>query len=179
MSVAATIDLHWEVKKKALEFWQEIIWHCLQNQGMIDGQFPEVTFSKADRKIVTLNEHEIRRRLSKVLVELSKNGCLEVLMVVIQDDCDIDVVVKAVDVTKTIVALLNEYKVFVSENENFIINCEDEKVKRFVKFAQQDLDKIVENKRKWMKNLDGFGSVLDDILRDYEDDEDINTMDCY
>ena len=75
---AAVNDLHWEVKVYALRFWKEVISYQLANQGMIDGAFPSVTFSKQSRKIVTLDSAEIHTRLSKVMHELGKNGCLKV-----------------------------------------------------------------------------------------------------
>lgn len=66
MMRATVIDLHWEVKAKALCFWDKSICNRLQDQGMIDGSFPSVTFSKENRKIVTLTENEIKNRLNKV-----------------------------------------------------------------------------------------------------------------
>lgn len=75
---AAVNDLHWEVKVYALTFWKEVISCNLANQGMIDGVFPSVTFSKQLRKIVTLDSAEIHTRLSRVMHELGKNGCLQV-----------------------------------------------------------------------------------------------------
>lgn len=52
MSAAALSDLDWEVKLQALEFWQVIIDESLTQQGMLDGAFPELTFSKEKQKIV-------------------------------------------------------------------------------------------------------------------------------
>ena len=91
MSYAAIFDLYWEVKTNALDFWGKVTLNHLQNQGMIDGRFPDVTFSKEHRKIVTLTEHEIKNRLTKVLQQLSANGCLGVFMAAIQDECDLEV----------------------------------------------------------------------------------------
>lgn len=66
MSHAVMIDLYWEVKVKALYFWHKVLERHLMDQGVIDGTFPKITFSKEHRKIVTLNETEVRRRLVKV-----------------------------------------------------------------------------------------------------------------
>lgn len=66
MSHAAVTDLHWEVKVNALDFWHNVLERHLMDQGVIDGSFPKITFSKENRKIVTLNEIEIKRRLVKV-----------------------------------------------------------------------------------------------------------------
>lgn len=74
----ATSDLHWEVKVNALSFWDSVIDHETANQGMIDGAFPAVTFSKTSRKIVTLTPPEIQKRLRLVLDELQSIGCLQV-----------------------------------------------------------------------------------------------------
>ena len=53
MSSAATTDLDWEVKLEALSFWQVIIDESLTNQGMMDGKFPEYSFStNGSKKIV-------------------------------------------------------------------------------------------------------------------------------
>lgn len=75
---SAVVDLHWEVKVSALNFWDAIIDYETANQGMIDGAFPAVTFSKASRKIVTLTPLEIKKRLEVVLENLEKQGCLQV-----------------------------------------------------------------------------------------------------
>jgi hypothetical protein len=78
MAYAAVSDLHWEVKVNALEFWEKVIEQHLSDQGMIDGVFPSVTFSKENRKIVSLTENEIKLRLNKVLGELARIRCLQV-----------------------------------------------------------------------------------------------------
>lgn len=109
MASAATHDLHWEVKVNALDFWQKVICNELSNQGMIDGAFPTVTFSKQHRKIVTLNEKEIQNRLNKVLLSLSDNGCLGVLLSTMQDKCDLPVAKKAVEITKKLSEHLKKY----------------------------------------------------------------------
>lgn len=78
MATAAVLDLHWEVKVNALQFWRHFIKSHLTDQGMLDGSFPNVTFSKEHRKIVQLNETEIKRRVNKALDDLSKQKCLGV-----------------------------------------------------------------------------------------------------
>lgn len=78
MSVAAVFDLHWEVKTNALTFWDHFVKSHLSDQGMLDDSFPNVTFSKEHRKIVSLNEAEIKRRLNKALDELARQRCLGV-----------------------------------------------------------------------------------------------------
>lgn len=78
MTVAAVSDLHWEVKVNALEYWRHLIASHFTDQGMLDGSFPNVTFSKEHRKIVQLNETEIKRRINKALDDLAKQNCLGV-----------------------------------------------------------------------------------------------------
>lgn len=78
MTVAAVLDLHWEVKVNALQFWSQFINAHLNDQGMLDGIFPNVTFSKEHRKIVVLDGDEIRRRISKALDKLASQNCLSV-----------------------------------------------------------------------------------------------------
>ena len=78
MACSAVSDLHWEVKVNALEFWEKVIERQMSDQGMIDGVFPSVTFSKENRKIVLLTENEIKLRLNKVLGELARIRCLQV-----------------------------------------------------------------------------------------------------
>ncbi|KAJ8953909.1 hypothetical protein NQ318_019149 [Aromia moschata] len=111
MTHAATADLHWEVKVNALLFWEKVITFHLTHQGMIDGVFPKVTFSKEHRKIVTLNEHEVRKRLIQVLNQLSETGCLAVLVTAMRDDCDVEVIKAATKITDKFVRLLKDYRV--------------------------------------------------------------------
>nr|CAI5846382.1 unnamed protein product [Callosobruchus analis] len=82
-SHAATADLHWEVIEKHLT-----------HQGMIDGTFPEV-----------------KKRLIKVLEQLSATGCLAVFAAALQDDSDLEVAKTALDLIKDFVGMLKKYKV--------------------------------------------------------------------
>jgi hypothetical protein len=79
MTVAAILDLHWEVKINALKFWSHFIKSHLTDQGMLDGHFPTVTFSKEHKKIMSLDENEIKQRLTKALDELARQRCLGVM----------------------------------------------------------------------------------------------------
>lgn len=105
----AVNDLHWEVKIKALAFWEIFIRQQIQLQGVIDGTFPTVTFSKEKRKIVSLTPREIILRLTKILDELSARGCLGVLLACIEDDSDLSVVKATLPVIKILVAFLDKY----------------------------------------------------------------------
>lgn len=235
MCHAVISDLHWEVKLNSLDFWQRVICNHLQNQGMIDGTFPNVTFSKEHRKIVTLTEIEVQNRLNKVLVQLSNCKCLTVLVSAMQDDCDLEVTKKAVTITNKLSSLLTAYNIksvksvmtgsspafsscsssvyssppvtphvdFSDEILDQIINSKDINLltnvyspsndsgisntdfkpiqivtpELFVNFLQKDLDSFIKEREKWLNGIDNLGSLLDDILKTYE--EDMNSMDCY
>ncbi|XP_034249163.1 uncharacterized protein LOC117650022 isoform X2 [Thrips palmi] len=109
-------DLHWEVKVNALNFWQLIIDHRMNDQGMIDGVFPQVTFSKEHRKIINLTPAAIQERLRKVLVELSQNGCLHVLLETIQKDEDLEVVKKASQIITSLSGVLERHGLLEPKN---------------------------------------------------------------
>lgn len=102
-------DLHWEVKINALHFWRIFIRRQFTNQGMIDGIFPTVTFSKEKKKIVTLTEKEILLRIHKILNDLSDHGLLGILLECLNDDCDLEVVKAAVYIIKKLSLCLDTY----------------------------------------------------------------------
>lgn len=109
MAFAAIQDLFWEVKVKAIEFWRCVIERHLQYQGVIDGSFPSVTFSKEHKRIVTLTQQEITRRLTKVLTRLSGCGCLGVLLATLDDQDDLLVLKNGVSTIKTLTAFFDKY----------------------------------------------------------------------
>ncbi|KAK2575840.1 hypothetical protein KPH14_007215 [Odynerus spinipes] len=110
MFVAAVFDLHWEVKTSALEFWKHFITSHFSDQGMLDGSFPNVTFSKEQRKIVALDENEIKRRLNKALDELARQNCLSVLLITLKDDSDFEVCKASAMIIKKLKTFLLKYK---------------------------------------------------------------------
>ncbi|XP_019865308.2 uncharacterized protein LOC109594533 isoform X2 [Aethina tumida] len=79
MSHLGVYDYELEVRVNVLHFWKKVIEKLLSEQGMIDNEFPEVTFSKDTRKIIILDDQEILKRLRKVMNTLSEVGCLFVL----------------------------------------------------------------------------------------------------
>ncbi|XP_055677021.1 uncharacterized protein LOC129786200 [Lutzomyia longipalpis] len=109
MAHCAVNDLHWEVKINGLLFWRNVIQRQCQHQGVIDGVFPSVTFSKENKKIVMLNEREISLRIGRILDELSVRGCLGVLMECLKDDCDLAVVKVAVEIIENLKTFLSKY----------------------------------------------------------------------
>lgn len=102
-------DHHWEVKVNALCFWKMEFQRQLKNQGMIDGVFPSVTFSKEHKKIVTLTEREIKLRLAKVLAEVQQYGYYGVVLRCLKDEYAIEVLKIIVKGIKTMNSKLNEY----------------------------------------------------------------------
>jgi hypothetical protein len=110
MAAAASTDFHWEVKINALDFWYAVIRKCLKCQGMIDDRFPGVTFSKTTRRIINLDNKEIKSRLLIVLDQMSENRCLAVLMTALNDP-DLPVVKKAVEILEFLIKHLEEYDV--------------------------------------------------------------------
>ncbi|CAG9859724.1 unnamed protein product [Phyllotreta striolata] len=118
MSHAVVSDLHWEVRVSALKFWELVVDDRLTQQGMIDGSFPSVTFS-VQKKIVTLNPAEIRKRLIAVLLELSEMGCLYVFYEALRDDCDLEVAKCATRAVANFADLLKQYEVTERAVEEF------------------------------------------------------------
>ncbi|XP_058796302.1 uncharacterized protein LOC131667108 [Phymastichus coffea] len=111
MTAAAVLDLDWEVKINALEFWRHFIKSHLTDQGMLDGQFPSVTFSKEHKKIVSLDECKIKQRLNKVLDELARQRCLGVLLVSLKDESDLEVAKTSANIIADLRKILLCYKI--------------------------------------------------------------------
>lgn len=111
MVSAALADFHWEVQLNALKFWRIVIHSLLSDQGMLDGTFPPVTFSRETRKIVTLTESEIQKRLIRILYELSSIGCLTALVKLLHEDTELDIMETALNISLDLLNILNQYKV--------------------------------------------------------------------
>lgn len=118
MNDAVLKDLHWEVRHNALEFWNDRLEELLGNQGMIDGDFPKFTFSVENRKIVSLNNEEITKRLKLVLNKLCEIGCLTVLRYSLTDDSNIEVSKKALNILKKLIYLLEKYRIDKTDFSN-------------------------------------------------------------
>lgn len=231
MSAAAVADLHWEVRVAALDFWACAIDRELADQGMLDGAFPPVTFSR-DRKIVQLTEREVRTRLNVALDRLADAGCLAVLQRTAVDTCDLQVARRAVRITNELARHLRRYSLLDGVDATAapgaprdayrtgsvrapprehalsddvieaIVNSSDASLLGgvagsggregrappstrvlpphvFKQFVAQDLDAQLETRSSWLASVtDDLGSLLDDILQSYEDN-DVNAMDCY
>lgn len=171
---SATYDLHWEVKVNALCFWEKVIQRFLANQGMIDGFFPSVTFSKENKKIVTLTNEEIRLRLNKVLIELSNIGCLYVLLTTLHDDCDFQVVQKSAEILRDFLSMLKRYNMLRSSTNN-----SGKSDKNPAKRKTSD-EGCCEKRRPTCKEEimadDEIGAKSDKIIEDIVNEMDINLL---
>ncbi|KAI5652104.1 hypothetical protein NE865_00442 [Phthorimaea operculella] len=120
MVSSALSDFHWEVQLSALKFWGRVIQTLLNDQGMLDGTFPQITFSKETRKIVTLNDAEIQKRLLRTLEQLSSIGCLTVLVKLLHEDVDVEIMEVALSFSLDLITVLDKYKVpeIITKYEN-------------------------------------------------------------
>lgn len=80
-----------------------------------------MTFSKENKKIVTLTQKEITLRLTKVLTSLSGCGCLGVLLSSLNDQDDLLVVKKGIDVIKSLTQFLDKYNYWTEMKGNDIL----------------------------------------------------------
>lgn len=109
MAHLAINDLYWEAKVSALHFWRQVILRQFKYNGVIDGAFPAVTFSRRHKKIVTLTPREIELRLHLILDELQVRGALGVLLECLGDDCDLEVVKLATKIAQRVESFLQQY----------------------------------------------------------------------
>lgn len=178
---SATYDLHWEVKVNSLCFWEKVIQHSLANQGMIDGFFPSVTFSKEHKKIVTLTNEEIKLRLNKVLNELSSIGCLYVLLTTLNDDCDFHVVQKSAQIIKDFLGILKRYEIIKSSfgepNKNSgKRKTSDEGCCEKRKPVNNSVNLPCNLEKEKMITDDDIGAKSDRIIEDIVNEMDINLL---
>lgn len=108
---------HWEVKIEALHFCEFEIHKQLNDQGMLDGTFPNVTFSKETKKIVTLTKSEINLRITRVLKEMSRRGYLGMLLSCLKEENDFEVRKEAIYLTQRLMEILNnnDYERYLKE----------------------------------------------------------------
>ncbi|EDW66674.1 uncharacterized protein [Drosophila virilis] len=102
-------DHHWEVKVNALCFWRMEFNRQFNNQGMIDGAFPTVTFSKEHKKIVTLTGREVKLRVAKVLAEVQQYGYYGIILKCLREEYSKEVLKLIVTGIKAMNDKVNEY----------------------------------------------------------------------
>lgn len=105
MTYAVLEDDFLSVKTNGLLFWKKVIDQYLKNEGMIDGEFPEATFSKELKKIITFDQLQIRKCLYKVLCKLSEIGCLTVFLYALNCETNEHLVKVALDLLKPFLLL--------------------------------------------------------------------------
>ncbi|KAH8295410.1 hypothetical protein KR018_010942 [Drosophila ironensis] len=110
-------DHHSEVKMNALEFWRREFYRQFTNQGMIDGVFPTVTFSKEQKKIVTLTEKEIQTSIAKVFAEVQQYGYFGIILKCLREENSYDVLEFLIKGTKIMIEKFERYKGILDEIE--------------------------------------------------------------
>lgn len=99
------------VKIALLNFWLNVINVTLKKQGMLDGSFPEATFSTELKRIIRFDRVKIQSCLSTALAELSRNECLETFVHVLKFENDPVVCEVAHKNLAGLIDLLNKYEV--------------------------------------------------------------------
>lgn len=148
MVTSLSTNLHYEIKLQILSFWNCVIRFLLENAGMIDGSFPSIIFSKEHKKIITMTEMEIKKRLNTVLQSLSSIQCLKSLVSVIKNDCDLQVCKFALDIVKELLDLLARYNVF---GESSTLNQRD---------TLPDYDEMIATNICWKKTKVEISEVV-------------------
>lgn len=168
MVSSALADFHWEVQLSALKFWRMVINSLLSDQGMLDGTFPPVTFSRETRKIVTLTESEIQKRLIRILYELSSIGCLTVLVKLLHEDTEPDTMEIALNISLELLNILNQYKV-----PNILKPVHNE-----VRSIDELLSNIVEDKNDQTEDIKEPETLpkSDNVIEEILNSDDINLL---
>ncbi|XP_030760983.1 uncharacterized protein LOC115886080 isoform X2 [Sitophilus oryzae] len=117
------IEENTEIQQYAVEFWEHVIRNQLEKQGMIDDEFPPVIFSKECRKIVKLDDKEIRKRLFKALDNMSGAGCFNVFQKILKQEPSTKKVFRSVvNIVTKLLKLLQQYEVtpeFILFNQTY------------------------------------------------------------
>lgn len=100
-----------QVKIAVINFLLKVINVILKEQGMVDGSFPEATFSKELKRIITFNNKKIKTCLSNAVGELSSNGCLAAFVHVLKKETDSKVFEAAETNLIDLINLLKKYEV--------------------------------------------------------------------
>ncbi|CAH1391055.1 unnamed protein product [Nezara viridula] len=117
-------DLHWEVKKACILFWDSILEKLLIEEGMVNGEFPDHIFSREKKKIIKLTPKEMSLRIVKVFQKLNEYGCLHVLWEVIRNDCDIEVTKEAGKLVIKMLKLIEKFNTHLYLNETESVSSE-------------------------------------------------------
>ncbi|CAG9767934.1 unnamed protein product [Ceutorhynchus assimilis] len=123
MSKVAIEGENMDVQEEAVKFWEFVTRQNLERQGMIDDDFPNVTFSKEQKKIIRLDEKEIRKRLFQAMDSMSKTGCFNVYrQILVNPDTPANVLATTITIITNFSKLLKRYDVtreFITLNQNY------------------------------------------------------------
>lgn len=99
------------LKIKALDFWRKVIEVFLKRQGMLDGQFPEATFSKELKRIIHFDKKTIKHCLLDTLNKLSRVGCLAIFIHILSKQSDIQLYTTAIHYLEDFISLIKKYNI--------------------------------------------------------------------
>ncbi|CAG9766514.1 unnamed protein product [Ceutorhynchus assimilis] len=112
-----------DVQEQAVKFWDNVIRKCLEKQGMFDDVFPSVIFSKELKKIIRLDDKEIRKRLCQTLDYMSKRGCFSIFQQILENEnTPKQVFSTTVGIITKLLRLLQQYEVtpeFILFNQTY------------------------------------------------------------
>ncbi|KAJ8728372.1 hypothetical protein PYW08_016757 [Mythimna loreyi] len=170
MVSSALTDFHWEVQISALNFWKRVYYTLLNGQGMLDGNFPPVTFSRETRKIVTLNEAEIQKRLLKILDELAAIGCLTVFVTLLHDQTEVCIMDATLNIAQELYDILKRYNVpeLLTPKEGEITSIEE--------LGYTDKEHIKEEKDEVDDNIEMLDENPENIIQDILNADDVNLL---
>ncbi|XP_042860570.1 uncharacterized protein LOC122250440 isoform X2 [Penaeus japonicus] len=110
----AAEDTDDEVRAASLEFIRVHIQGKLNKSGMVDGEFPTVTFSKG--KITRLNKDEVRNRIHTLVTWICDCGYLTSLLTCLKDPVT-SVASKALEIIQFIGNLITKYEIRVEKSK--------------------------------------------------------------
>jgi len=112
-----------DVQEQAVKFWDHVTKKHLEKQGMTDDAFPTVIFSKEYKKIIRMDDKEIRKRLFKALDDMSKSGCFGVFQRILENEnTPKQVSGTTVAIVSKLLRLLQQYEVtpeFILFNQTY------------------------------------------------------------
>ncbi|XP_047480369.1 uncharacterized protein LOC125032976 isoform X2 [Penaeus chinensis] len=103
-----------EVRAASLEFIRVHIQGKLNKSGMVDGEFPMVTFSKG--KITRLNKDEVRNRIHSLVTWVCDCGYLTSLLTCLKDPVT-SVASKALEIIQFIGNLITKYEIRIEKSK--------------------------------------------------------------
>ncbi|XP_019755015.2 uncharacterized protein LOC109533940 isoform X1 [Dendroctonus ponderosae] len=123
MVKVALRENNYDVQEQAVKFWDQVTKKLLEKQGMSDDVFPSVIFSKEHKKIIRLNDKEIRKRLFQALDGMSKSGCFSVFHCILRNEnTPKQVFGTTVAIVTKLLRLLQQYEVtpeFILFNQTY------------------------------------------------------------